>query len=78
MKFWYSGVFGGFGAVGRTYSAIVASVSGSMIRAVGGAASDGQTLTIRPRLSKASEPHSEAGFASEVGASEIPSGPARR
>ena len=46
--------------------AIVASVSGSMIRACGGAIADGQTLTIRPCVSKAVEPHTAGGFAPSV------------
>ena len=36
-----------------------------MIRACGGATSDGQTLTMRPALSKASEPHSAGGIDAE-------------
>ena len=63
MKFWYSFLPGGFGAVGRSRVAIVASVSGSMIRAWGGNGIDGQTVTIRPWVSKAIEPQSEGGFA---------------
>ena len=57
--------------------AIVSSVSGSMIRACGGATDEGQTLTIRPGLSKASEPQSAGGFALRVATSELPSGPGR-
>ena len=41
---------------------IGASVSGSMIRAWGGNGIDGQTVTIRPSESKASEPQSEDGY----------------
>jgi hypothetical protein len=49
-----------------------------MIRAWGGAAAEGQTVTILPRESKVSDPHSAAGFASEVATGERPSGPLRR
>ncbi len=48
-----------------------------MIRAWGAAITDGQTETSRPWLSKAIEPHSAAGFASEVATSDFPSGPLR-
>ncbi len=57
---------------------MISSVCGSMIRACGGVASEGQTLTIRPRLSKVSEPQSAAAIASEPATSASPTGPRRR
>ncbi len=67
---------GGSGACGKSRLEIVARVSGSMIRACGGAPAEGQTETIRPRVSKVSDPQSEGGFASELAARLAPSGPA--
>ena len=57
--------------------AIVASVFGSMIRACGPTPADGQTVTIRPWESKASDPQMAGGFASEVATRELPNGPLR-
>lgn len=48
-----------------------------MIRACGPIPADGQTLTIRPRESNASDPHTASGFASEVAIKDLPSGPPR-
>src|SRR3954452_25070169 len=49
-----------------------------MMRACGGAIDDGQTATICPWVSNVIEPQSAGGFASDVGWSELPSGPGRR
>ncbi len=57
--------------------AIVCSDRGLMIRACGGASTEGQTVRIRLWLSKVSEPHSDGGPAPEVAASDAPSGPKR-
>ncbi len=48
-----------------------------MIRAVGGATDEGQTLTIRPCLSKVSDPHSDGGSEPDVCTRLLPSGPER-
>ena len=77
MKFWYSLVPGGFGAVGRVNSEITSSVFGSNIRATGGETEDGQTLSSRPWVSNEIEPHSEGGVAPEVACRSLPSGPER-
>ena len=51
------------------------SVAGSMMRACGAAPADGHTDTIRPRRSKASEPHTAGGIAPEPSTDARPSGP---
>src|SRR3954454_5564435 len=53
-------------------------VSGSMMRACGGAIDDGHTATSCPWVSKVIEPQSAGGFAADVDWSELPSGPGRR
>ena len=56
---------------------MISSVTGSMIRAWGGATVDGQTLTRRPRESKAIEPQSEGVVAPDEACRLLPSGPER-
>ena len=54
----------------------MSSVLGSKTRACGGANADGQTETMWPALSKASEPQSEGLVAPDVACRLRPSGPA--
>ncbi len=48
-----------------------------MIRTVGGATTDGHTVTIRPFESNVIDPHSDGGSAPEVACRLLPSGPGR-
>ena len=53
-------------------------MSGSITRACGGAITDGQTLTRKPREWKANDPHTAGGIAPETARELLPSGPGRR
>jgi hypothetical protein len=54
------------------------SVCGSKRRAVGALPMDGQTLRMRPRSSKVSEPHSDAGYVPSEVVNDPGRGPAIR
>ena len=61
MKFWYAGVFGGFGAFGMSSVSIGSSVSGSIRRICGGNGIEGQLVRIRPWESNVIEPQRDDG-----------------